>query len=80
MKYACCVRLGGTGRTAGHRFFRGILSRLLSSLRVLTKCCPSPLQDAKEKLYTIVTHVMVDTTAAKKGFRSLLTTVVQDEA
>ena len=54
--------------------------RLLSSLRVLTKCCPSPLQDAKEKLYTIVTHVMVDTTAAKKGFRSLLTTVVQDEA
>jgi len=47
---------------------------------VLTKCCPSPLQDAKEKLYTIVTHVMVDTTAAKKGFRSLLTTVVQDEA
>merc|ERR1711861_91812 len=37
-------------------------------------------EDAKEKLYTIVTHVMVDTTAAKKGFRSLLTTVVQDEA
>merc|ERR1712230_104084 len=31
-------------------------------------------EDAKEKLYTIVTHVMVDTTAAKKGFRSLLTT------
>merc|ERR1712078_863758 len=30
--------------------------------------------EAKEKLYTIVTHVMVDTTAAKKGFRSLLTT------
>merc|ERR1712072_814245 len=37
-------------------------------------------EDAKEKLYTIVTHVMVDTTTAKKGFRSLLTTVVQDEA
>merc|ERR1711898_61648 len=37
-------------------------------------------EDAKEKLYTIVTHVMVDTTAPKKGFRSLLTTVVQDEA
>merc|ERR1711924_93093 len=37
-------------------------------------------EDAKEKLYTIVTHVMVDTTAPKKGFRSLLTTVVQDES
>merc|ERR1712139_762341 len=37
-------------------------------------------EDAKEKLYTIVTHVMVDTTAPKKGFRSLQTTVVQDEA
>merc|ERR1711924_59106 len=37
-------------------------------------------EDAKEKLYTIVTHVMVDTTAPKKGFRSLLTTVVNDEA
>ena len=37
-------------------------------------------QDAKEKLYTIVTHVMVDTSAPKKGFKSLLTTVVQDEA
>merc|ERR1712006_41845 len=28
-------------------------------------------EDAKEKLYTIVTHVMVDTTAPKKGFRGL---------
>merc|ERR1712193_277272 len=37
-------------------------------------------EDAKEKLYTIVTHVMVDTTAPKKGFRSLLTSVVNDEA
>merc|ERR1712010_180550 len=37
-------------------------------------------EDAKEKLYTIVTHVMVDTAAPKKGFRSLLTTVVNDEA
>merc|ERR1711871_1586255 len=37
-------------------------------------------EDAKEKLYTIVTHVMVDTTAPKKGFKSLLTTVVADEA
>merc|ERR1712185_377368 len=36
-------------------------------------------EDAKEKLYTIVTHVMVDTTAPKKGFRSLLTNVVHDE-
>merc|ERR1712091_560155 len=37
-------------------------------------------EDAKEKLCTIVTHVMVDTTAPKKGFRSLLTSVVNDEA
>ena len=37
-------------------------------------------QDAKEKLYTIVTHVTVDGAAAKKGFRNLMTTVVQDEA
>merc|ERR1711904_487459 len=37
-------------------------------------------EDAKEKLYTIVTHVMVDTTAPKKGFKSLQTTVVQGEA
>merc|ERR1712216_321915 len=37
-------------------------------------------EDAKEKPYTIVTHVMVDTTAPKKGFRSLLTTVVNEEA
>merc|ERR1712164_49908 len=37
-------------------------------------------EDAKEKLYTIVTHVMVDTPAPKKGFRSLQTTVVQDGA
>merc|ERR1711970_83151 len=36
-------------------------------------------EDAKEKLYTIVTHVMVDTTAPKKGFRSQMTTVVTDE-
>merc|ERR1712196_479623 len=35
-------------------------------------------EDAKEKLYTIVTHVMVDTTAPKKGFKSLQTTVVED--
>merc|ERR1712230_136007 len=37
-------------------------------------------EDAKEKLYTIVTHLPVDTTAPKKGFRSLLTTVVNEEA
>merc|ERR1711924_191539 len=37
-------------------------------------------EDAKEKLYTIVTHVMVDTAAPKKGFRSLLTSVVNEEA
>merc|ERR1712025_397257 len=37
-------------------------------------------EDAKEKLYTIVTHVMVDTTAAKKGFRNSITTVVTEEA
>merc|ERR1712199_14012 len=37
-------------------------------------------EDAKEKLYTIVTHVMVDISAPKKGFRSLLTSVVNDEA
>merc|ERR1712072_436045 len=37
-------------------------------------------EDAKEKLYTIVTHVIVDPTAPKKGFRSLLTTVVNEEA
>merc|ERR1712006_17810 len=36
-------------------------------------------EDAKEKLYTIVTHLPVDTTAPKKGFRSLQTTVVQDK-
>merc|ERR1712127_251597 len=33
-------------------------------------------EDAKEKLYTIVTHLPVDTSAPKKGFRSLLTSVV----
>merc|ERR1712075_42530 len=37
-------------------------------------------EDAKEKLYTIVTHLPVDTTAPKKGFRSLLTSVVNEEA
>merc|ERR1711981_1401930 len=37
-------------------------------------------EDAKEKLYTIVTHVMVDTTAPKKGFRNQITTVVNEEA
>merc|ERR1711959_198292 len=37
-------------------------------------------EDAKEKLYTIVTHVMVDTTAPKKGFRNQITTVVTEEA
>merc|ERR1711908_245115 len=37
-------------------------------------------EDAKEKLYTIVTHVTVDTTAPKKGFKGLLTSVVVDEA
>merc|ERR1712230_355813 len=36
-------------------------------------------EDAKEKLYTIVTHVMVDTTAPGKGFKKLQTTVVVDE-
>merc|ERR1711977_461079 len=37
-------------------------------------------EDAKEKLYTIVTHVMVDTSAPKKGFRNQITTVVTEEA
>merc|ERR1711990_814893 len=37
-------------------------------------------EDAKEKLYTIVTHAMVDTTAPKKGFRNQITTVVTEEA
>merc|ERR1711890_103969 len=37
-------------------------------------------EDAKEKLYAIVTHVMVDTSAPKKGFHSLVTSVVNDEA
>merc|ERR1712216_642085 len=37
-------------------------------------------EDAKEKLYTIVTHVMVDTTAPKKGFCNQITTVVTEEA
>merc|ERR1711990_18754 len=37
-------------------------------------------EDAKEKLYTIVTHLPVDTAQPKKGFRSLLTTVVNEEA
>merc|ERR1711937_1134051 len=36
-------------------------------------------EDAKEKLYTIVTHVMVDTTAPKKGFRNTLTEVITEE-
>merc|ERR1711966_187730 len=33
-------------------------------------------EDAKEKLYTIVTHLPVDTAAPKKGFRNQITTVV----
>merc|ERR1712017_57219 len=33
-------------------------------------------EDAKEKLYTIVTHVMVDTTAPKKGFRNSRTEII----
>merc|ERR1711890_71122 len=37
-------------------------------------------EDAKEKLYTIVTHLPVDTTAPKKGFRNQITTVVNEEA
>merc|ERR1711881_263281 len=37
-------------------------------------------EDAKEKLYTIVTHIPLDATQPKKGFRSLLTTVVNEEA
>merc|ERR1712199_108192 len=36
-------------------------------------------EDAKEKLYTIVTWVAVDTTAPGKGFKKLQTTVVVDE-
>merc|ERR1712094_73245 len=35
-------------------------------------------EDAKEKLYTIVTHVMVDTTAPKKGFRNSITEKCDD--
>merc|ERR1712224_276565 len=37
-------------------------------------------EDAKEKLYTIVTHLPVDATAPKKGFRNQITTVVTEEA
>merc|ERR1712138_369486 len=37
-------------------------------------------EDAKEKLYTIVTHLPVDTTAPKKGFRNQITTVVTEDA
>merc|ERR1712017_66603 len=37
-------------------------------------------ENAKEKLYTIVTHLPVDTTAPKKGFRNQITTVVTEEA
>merc|ERR1712139_220874 len=37
-------------------------------------------EDAKEKLYTIVTRLPVDTSAPKKGFRNQITTVVNDEA
>merc|ERR1712005_24822 len=37
-------------------------------------------EDAKEKLYTIATHLPVDTTAPKKGFRNQITTVVTEEA
>merc|ERR1712093_541403 len=36
-------------------------------------------EDAKEKLYTVVTHVMVDTTAPKKGFRNKLTEKCDEE-
>merc|ERR1711998_646654 len=36
-------------------------------------------EDAKEKLYTIVTHVMVDTTAPKKGFRNSITEKCDDD-
>merc|ERR1712138_169531 len=36
-------------------------------------------EDAKEKLYTIVTHLPVDTTAPKKGFRNRVTDIVSDE-
>merc|ERR1712072_46969 len=37
-------------------------------------------EDAKEKLYTIVTHIPLDTPAPKKGFRNQITTVVNEEA
>merc|ERR1712132_27955 len=36
-------------------------------------------EDAKEKLYTVVTHVMVDATAPKKGFRNKLTEKCDEE-
>merc|ERR1719287_223226 len=35
-------------------------------------------EDAKEKLYTIITHVMVDTTAPKKGFRNSITEIINE--
>merc|ERR1740139_1997299 len=35
-------------------------------------------EDAKEKLYTIVTHVSIDTTAPKKGFKALKTEVITE--
>merc|ERR1712124_11715 len=37
-------------------------------------------EDAKEKLYTIVTHVMVDTSAPKRGFRNSRTEIINEEA
>merc|ERR1712080_656997 len=37
-------------------------------------------EDAKEKLYTIVTHVMVDSLHQRRGFRNQITTVVNEEA
>merc|ERR1711985_67903 len=36
-------------------------------------------EDAKEKLYTIVTHVMVDTSAPKRGFRNSRTEKCDDD-
>merc|ERR1712017_45398 len=33
-------------------------------------------EDAKEKLYTIVTHVMVDASAPKRGFRNSRTEII----
>merc|ERR1711959_569524 len=36
-------------------------------------------EDAKEKLYTIITHIPLDASQPKKGFRNRVTDIVSDE-